>query len=64
LVTSAFNIPITYMLLIDGWGYGKQGAAGAFAADAFLGIIASVALGLLLIWTSYRVPRAAAAAKP
>lgn len=64
LVTSAFNIPITYMLLIDGWGYGKQGAAGAFAADAFLGIITSVALGLLLIWTSYRAPRAAAAGKP
>jgi hypothetical protein len=36
--------------------------AGAFAVDASLGIIASVALGLLLIWTSYRMPRAAAAA--
>ncbi len=52
LITSAFNIPITYMLLVDGWGYGKQGVAGAFAADASLGILASALLGLLLVRTS------------
>ena len=59
LVTSAFNIPITYMLLIDGWGYGKQGVAGAFAVDASLGILASVLLGVLLLGTaSHRPPTA------
>jgi MFS transporter, PAT family, beta-lactamase induction signal transducer AmpG len=56
LVTSAFNIPITYMLLIDGWGYEKRGVAGAFAADASLGIFASVLLGILLIWITARRP--------
>jgi PAT family beta-lactamase induction signal transducer AmpG len=66
LVTSAFNIPITYMLLIDGWGYGKQGIAGAFAADASFGILASVLLGVLLVRTaSHRHPTAnVVAAKP
>lgn len=59
LITSAFNIPITYMLLIDGWGYAQQGPAGAFAADASLGIVASVVLGLLVWKLSYQ-PRAAA----
>lgn len=59
LITSAFNIPITYMLLVDGWGYGKQGVAGAFAADASLGILASVLLGLLLLRMAGHRPRQA-----
>lgn len=63
LITSAFNIPITYMLLVDGWGYSKQGVAGAFAADASLGILASVLLAILLLWTSHRPPRATAMAE-
>jgi MFS transporter, PAT family, beta-lactamase induction signal transducer AmpG len=54
LLNSAFNIPITYMLFIDGWGYGKQGVAGSFGADASLGVIASVLLGALLIWVTPR----------
>lgn len=54
LLTSAFNIPITYMLFVDGWGYARQGVAGSFAADASLGIVASVLLGVLLIWTTSR----------
>lgn len=58
LLTSAFNIPITYMLIVDGWGYGKQGVAGGFAADASLGVIASVLLGALLIWYTLRPPTA------
>src|ERR1700761_2511973 len=56
LITSAFNIPITYMLLVDGWGYATRGASGAFAADASLGILASVLLGLLLVWITARPP--------
>jgi MFS transporter, PAT family, beta-lactamase induction signal transducer AmpG len=53
---SAYNIPLTYMLFVDGWGYGKQGVAGGFAADASLGIVASVLLGALLIWVAPRRP--------
>lgn len=56
LLTSAFNIPISYMLFIDGWGYAKQGVAGSFAADASLGILASVLLGALLFWATSRRP--------
>ena len=54
LLNSAFNVPITYMLFVDGWGYAKQGVAGSFAADASLGLIASVLLGALLIWLTGR----------
>lgn len=53
---SAYNIPITYMLIVDGWGYGKLGVAGGFAADALLGIVVSVLLGALLIWVAPRRP--------
>ncbi len=53
---SAYNIPITYMLIVDGWGYGKLGVAGGFAADALLGIVVSVLLGALLIWAAPRRP--------
>jgi hypothetical protein len=58
---SAYNIPITYMLFIDGWGYGKQGVAGSFVADASLGVVASVLLGILLIWVTRRHSSASAA---
>ena len=54
LLISAYNIPITYMLFIDGWGYAKHGVAGSFTADAFFGLIASVLLGALLILVSRR----------
>jgi PAT family beta-lactamase induction signal transducer AmpG len=56
LLSSAFSIPITYMLIVDGWGYGKQGVAGSFAANASLGVIASVLLGALLIWFTRHRP--------
>jgi PAT family beta-lactamase induction signal transducer AmpG len=55
-LSSAYNIPITYMLIVDGWGYGKRGVAGSFAADASLGVVASVLLGALLIWVTPRRP--------
>jgi PAT family beta-lactamase induction signal transducer AmpG len=49
LLNSAFTIPLTYMLVVDGWGYGKQGVAGGFGVDAALGIVSSVVLGALLL---------------
>ena len=47
LLITAFSVPITYMLFVDGLGYAKQGVAGSFAADASVGVIASI-LGALL----------------
>jgi PAT family beta-lactamase induction signal transducer AmpG len=61
LLISAYNIPITYMLFIDGWGYGKQGVAGSFVVDASLGVVASVLLGIVLIWITRRHSSAPAA---
>jgi PAT family beta-lactamase induction signal transducer AmpG len=58
ILGAAFNIPITYMLYVDGWGYAKQGIAGSLVADASLGVIASVLLGILLIWVNRRWPSA------
>ena len=54
LCSAAYNVPITYMLLVDGWGYGKQGVAGGFAADAVAGLIAIVLLWALLFFVSRR----------
>jgi PAT family beta-lactamase induction signal transducer AmpG len=54
LVTSAFNIPITYMLFVDGAGYAHSGVAGSYAADASLSLLASVVLGTGLVWYGRR----------
>jgi PAT family beta-lactamase induction signal transducer AmpG len=54
LMVSAFNIPITYMLFVDGAGYGRHGVAGSYAADAGLSLIASLSLAAFLIWYSRR----------
>jgi PAT family beta-lactamase induction signal transducer AmpG len=61
LLLSVSNIPITYMLFVDGFGYAWQGVAGSFAADASLGILASILLGALLVWVTPRRPLAPAA---
>jgi MFS transporter, PAT family, beta-lactamase induction signal transducer AmpG len=54
VINAAFNIPITYMLFIDGAGYERHGIAGSFAADAGLSLAASLLLGIFLIWRSRR----------
>lgn len=54
LLVSAYNIPITYMLLVDGWGYGNSGVAGSFIADAGVSLAAVVLLGALLVWSGRR----------
>ena len=48
LLIAAYNLPITYMLVIDGWGYGVRGVTGAFLVDAGLGITFCVLMALLL----------------
>ena len=62
LMISAANIPITYMLLVDGWGYGHSGIAGSLVADAGLSLLSAVLLAaLLIVYTrpaiAYRVAR-------
>jgi MFS transporter, PAT family, beta-lactamase induction signal transducer AmpG len=54
LMISAFNIPITYMLFVDGWGYAWHGVAGGYAADGLLSLIASLLLGAFLMWRARR----------
>lgn len=48
VLSSAYCVPITYMLVVDGWGYGLHGVAGAFAVDAVLGIGACVVMASVL----------------
>ena len=55
LMISASNIPITYMLLVDGWGYTHSGIVGSFGADAALSLLSAVVLAVLLIrYTHFR----------
>ena len=49
LMISASNIPITYMLLVDGWGYAHSGIVGSFGADAALSLLSAVVLAVLLV---------------
>jgi hypothetical protein len=55
-MVSAFNIPITYMLFVDGAGYAWHGVAGSYAADAGLSLLASLLLGAFLIGRNANKP--------
>jgi MFS transporter, PAT family, beta-lactamase induction signal transducer AmpG len=48
ILNAAYNLPIAYMPMADGWGYSLRGVTGAFAVDAGIGITASLLMGLLL----------------
>lgn len=48
LLSAAYAFAIVYMPVVDGWGYGLRGVAGAFAVDAGIGIAACLMMGLLL----------------
>jgi PAT family beta-lactamase induction signal transducer AmpG len=50
VLNAAANIPILYMLVIDGNAYTRHGVAGSFAADACVSIAACTVLGALLWW--------------
>jgi PAT family beta-lactamase induction signal transducer AmpG len=54
LQISAFNVPISYMLLVDRAGYAWRGVAGSYAADAGVSMAASLLLAALLIWLMRR----------
>jgi MFS transporter, PAT family, beta-lactamase induction signal transducer AmpG len=58
VLNAAYNVPITYMLLVDGSGYERWGVTGALAVDSVVGPIACLALGLLIAALAQRrVPR-------
>jgi MFS transporter, PAT family, beta-lactamase induction signal transducer AmpG len=48
ILTAAYSVPLAYMLIVDGWGYGRWGVGGAFGVDAAVGALACLLLGLLL----------------
>lgn len=51
-ITSAYGLPISYMLYVDAFGFGRGGIGGSLAIDALVGILASTLLGIMLIWLS------------
>jgi PAT family beta-lactamase induction signal transducer AmpG len=54
LMTSAFNVANTYMLVVDGWGYSWRGVAGSYVTDAMVSLVACLLLGVFLIGLSRR----------
>ena len=53
-IASAYGVPISYMLYIDSFGFTLGGIAGSLAIDAITGILASVLLGVMLLWLARR----------
>jgi MFS transporter, PAT family, beta-lactamase induction signal transducer AmpG len=53
-IVSAYGVPISYMLYIDSFGFTRGGIAGSLAIDAIIGILASVLLGVMLLWLARR----------
>jgi PAT family beta-lactamase induction signal transducer AmpG len=49
IFTAAYSVPLSYMLIVDGWGYGRWGVVGAFGVDAAVGALACLVLGLVLL---------------
>jgi PAT family beta-lactamase induction signal transducer AmpG len=50
IFTAAYNVPLAYMLIVDGWGYGRWGVAGAFGVDAAVGALACLLMALVLLF--------------
>ena len=47
-LVGATNVPLTFMMLIDGHAYSYGGAAGSFAADAGISIATCLIIGTVL----------------
>ncbi len=50
LVISAYNIPISYMLFVDGAGYNWRGISGSYLTDAGISMLATLLLAAMLVW--------------
>lgn len=61
-IGSAYGVPISYMIYADAFGYTRGGIAGSLVVDALLGMVASVLLGLMLVWLGRRAKGRLAAA--
>lgn len=48
LLVAAMNFPITYMGILDGWGYDLHGLAGSFVVDAGFSMAACLLLAITL----------------
>jgi PAT family beta-lactamase induction signal transducer AmpG len=57
-ISSAYGVPIWYMLYVEAFGYSHGGITGSLITDALTGITASVLLGCLL-WVVTRRSRRA-----
>jgi PAT family beta-lactamase induction signal transducer AmpG len=53
-ITSAYGVPISYMLYIDAFGFARGGIGGSMALDAITGMLASFLLGAMLVWLARR----------
>jgi PAT family beta-lactamase induction signal transducer AmpG len=54
VLNAAYNFPIAYMPMVDGWGYSLRGVTGALAIDAAIGITACLLMGLLLFTVRHK----------
>lgn len=61
-IASAYGVPISYMLYVDSFGFARGGIRGSLIIDALTGIVASLLLGLMLLWLARRSPAGKSAA--
>jgi len=54
VIVSVLNIPNTYMVVVDGWGYAWRGVDGSLLIDAGAGLAACSLLAVLLRYLSMR----------
>ena len=65
LLVAASGLPISYMQVLDGHAYGLGGLGLLYGVDGGLGLLASLAMALLLArWASRRSAPGLAAAAP
>jgi PAT family beta-lactamase induction signal transducer AmpG len=57
LLVSTYNIPVSYMLLVDGAGYNWRGITGSYVADGAASLLACLGLATWLL-LKHRVRRA------
>jgi PAT family beta-lactamase induction signal transducer AmpG len=55
-ISSAYGVPISYMLYVDAFGFSRRGITGSLLIDAVCGIVASLLLGMML-WLLARQKR-------
>lgn len=53
-ITSAYCLPISYLLYVDAFGFALGGITGSLAIDALTGILACALLGAMLLWLARR----------